>query len=933
MDDARTRDAGIFAEALRLPPAERPDYLDRACGGDAALRQLIEELLRVQERVGDFLETPNAESGFSIAATAEEKSGRVGRYRLLEKIGEGGCGVVYRAEQDEPVRREVALKIIKAGMDTREVIARFEAERQALAMMDHPGIARVIDAGQTDSGRPYFVMELVRGTKITEYCDRHALPTRVRLTLFVQVCQAIQHAHQKGVIHRDIKPSNILVTTSAEGVPHPVVIDFGVAKATVNVRLTDKTLFTAVDMLIGTPTYMSPEQATGSGADVDTRSDIYSLGVLLYELLTGATPFDAGELLQLGIEEVRRAIREHEPPQPSARLGRMTGDTLVGVARRRKAEPQTLVRSVRGDLDWIVMKALEKDRARRYATANGFAEDVRRYLSDETVSARPASVGYRLQKTVSRHKLLFSMVGTIVLLMVVGLVMISTSLAQERRARREADAARQQADADKARAQAEAAKSQQVTQFLEDLLQGVGPSVALGRDTRMLREILDNTVARLDAELGDQPEVVAHLQHRIGRVYLELRALGEAEAMQRAAIAAHRKLGGRYTQEVADALHDLARVLMKQRKPREAKPLLEEAIAIYRDLHGARHIDVAQATALLASSLMLDGNDAGAETLGKEAVAIHRALPDSDVLLLAGSLQGLGVALANQEKFAEAETVQREVLAIRRKLLPANHPGIASAAGNLGWTLSYGDERDLAEAEALTRETLAIRRGLFGDDNLEVANAWSLLSDVLRKGRKLAEAEAASNEAIAIRTRANGEDYVSVLALREVLGSIVAEQGRLAEGEAILRDSLEKRRRVQGAQHQRVGLHLASLGAVLLEQGRHAEAEACYRECVTILRIHMGPANPAVASALAGLASVLHRAGRSAEAEVLLRESVAIDREAFADGDRQRLRSLDELVAVLEAQGNTAGAAELRKELEGSSPASTAESEDAATGP
>src|SRR6266568_3369611 len=338
MNDAQKQDVMIFAEALDLPLSERAAHLDRACAGDENLRQRVEGLLLTHDQAGGFLERPPVEMaiGSRVGASAGEKPGdRIGRYKLLQQIGEGGCGVVYMAEQEAPVRRRVALKIIRPGMDTKSVIARFEAERQALALMNHPNIAKVFDAGATESGRPYFVMELVRGVKITEYCDQHSLTTEDRLKLFVQVCQAVQHAHQRGIIHRDIKPSNILVTQSLEGVAMPMVIDFGVAKATTDQPLTDKTVFTAFEMLIGTPAYMSPEQAARSGVDVDTRTDIYSLGVLLYELLTSSTPFETQELLKAGLDEIRRVIREQEPLRPSTRLSKMAGADLTTIAQQR----------------------------------------------------------------------------------------------------------------------------------------------------------------------------------------------------------------------------------------------------------------------------------------------------------------------------------------------------------------------------------------------------------------------------------------------------------------------------------------------------------------------------------------------------------------------------------------------------------------------
>src|SRR6266852_2443165 len=476
--DQSNREKEIFEQALGITPTEeRLRFLTSACGKDSALLARVQALLRADESGESFLpEQPKA----AVVPITEKPGDRIGRYKLLQQIGEGGCGTVYMAEQTEPVRRRVALKVIKLGMDTKQVIARFEAERQALALMDHPNIAKVLDAGTTDSphpasdhplpsdgrgaggeglryvsaGRPYFVMELVRGIKISEFCDHNNLPTKERLELFMQVCRAIQHAHQKGIIHRDIKPSNILVTLN-DGLAVPKVIDFGIAKATQG-RLTDMTLFTAFEQFIGTPAYMSPEQAVMTSLDIDTRSDIYSLGVLLYELLTSKTPFDSGELLASGLDELRRTIREKEPVRPSTRLSAMLQAELSTTAKQRHTEAPKLIHLLRGDLDWIVMKCLEKDRARRYDTVNGLAADIQRHLNNEPVTARPPTALYRFQKVVRRNKLAFAASTAISGALLLGIVVSTWQAIRATRFRQQAQGEARRAEDQAKRADAEA---------------------------------------------------------------------------------------------------------------------------------------------------------------------------------------------------------------------------------------------------------------------------------------------------------------------------------------------------------------------------------------------------------------------------------------------------------------------------------------------
>jgi serine/threonine protein kinase len=513
MSNQIPREKAVFCQAVEMTDLEqRRQFLDQACGEEKVLREQVERLLALSQGAGDFfkgcgpaLEAAEAERAQVISSVKSEfdveadQGTRIGPYKLLQRLGEGGGGVVYMAEQEQPIRRRVALKIIKLGMDTKNVIARFEAERQALALMDHPHIARVVDAGATETGRPYFVMELVCGVKITDYCDQNRVGMQERLELFIQVCNAVQHAHQKGIIHRDLKPSNIMVTMH-DGVPVPKVIDFGIAKATEQ-RLTDKTLFTSYAQLMGTPAYMSPEQMELSGLNLDTRSDIYSLGVLLYELLTGRTPFDTADLLKAGVDELRRTVREREPLSPSAKLQTLNKEELTKTARRRHIEPPRLLSQLRGDLDWIVLKCLEKDRTRRYAAAIGLAIDVQHYLNEEPVLARPPSQLYRLRKLVRRNRGVFFSGMTAALALLVGIVLILRDAALTRRGAQMQRALRERAEL--AKADADAA-NQRLTRSLfirewddaERLLQQGKVSPALIWFARVVRTHPDDVAAR-----------------------------------------------------------------------------------------------------------------------------------------------------------------------------------------------------------------------------------------------------------------------------------------------------------------------------------------------------------------------------------------------------------------------------------------------------
>jgi serine/threonine protein kinase len=545
------KEEAIFNTAVRLKSdAERDAYLSETCKDNRNLRAAVEELLKHHD-VNSFLDVPPVDSDVTLedSPISESPGTVVGRYKLLERIGEGGMAVVYMAQQDKPISRKVALKIIKLGMDTKQVIARFEVERQALAMMDHPNIAKVLDAGATETGRPYFVMELVTGVSITEYCDKNQLNMRERLALFIQVCNAVQHAHQKGIIHRDIKPSNVMVT-HRDGTPVPKIIDFGIAKA-INQRLTEKTLFTRYAHIIGTPAYMSPEQAELSDLDIDTRSDIYSLGVLLYELLTGTPPFSEEQLRKAGYLEMQRIIREEEPTKPSTMLNTL-GETLTDVAKHRGSTPDLLRKAIRGDLDWIVMKSLEKDRTRRYETANGLAIDIQRHLDSEPVLARDPSAAYRLQKFLHRNRVpAVAVLAIAVVIIVMGVVLSMWN--RDRLQLAEAEGLRHRSILSQAREHVAKADYAAALESVKSILRSkhVGPEAQLlyagilveGRQA-------DEAVTMLQKLLDDRPEIAGAAHALLARIYWE-GELGGAERLTKAN--EHRQTAQELLPETAEA--------------------------------------------------------------------------------------------------------------------------------------------------------------------------------------------------------------------------------------------------------------------------------------------------------------------------------------------------------------------------------------------
>jgi serine/threonine protein kinase/tetratricopeptide (TPR) repeat protein len=640
------------------------------------------------------------------------------KFKLIEELGRGGMGVVYLAEQIAPVKRKVAIKIIKLGMDTKQVMSRFEVERQALAIMDHPSIAKVYDAGATETGRPYFVMEYVKGVPITEYCDTHRLNNRERLELFQEVCNGIQHAHQKGVIHRDIKSSNILVTVH-DNKPVPKIIDFGVAKATAQ-RLTERTLFTEMGQLIGTPEYMSPEQAEMTGLDIDTRTDIYSLGVLLYELLVGALPFDSDSLRAAGLSEIQRIIRETDPPKASTRLSSL-GDSQISIAQHRRTDPSALRKQLKGDLDWIIIKAMEKDRIRRYETVNGLAADITRHLKNEPVLARPPSTSYKLQKMISRHKIGFGFTVALAVLIVgfaIAMTIASSRIATERD-----------------RAEEEAAKAVAINAFLQDTLGSANPVEGSDRDITVL-EALETATNKIEEAFSNQPEVETEVRHTIGVTYLRLGHYDAAEDMLHSALSVARKAYPSDHPELASPLTSLAVLLHEKGKFDEAESLYREAIEIRQKHFGREDPEYASILSNVGILLQDKGDYEAAEPIFREILDIDRKLLGDDDLNVAIDLNNLGNLLIDMGDYEASEPYLRDAVSILQK---HDHPWVSIAMSNLGELMNRRGE--YGAAEPIFHEALSIGLEHLGDKSQDVAKIRSKYGECLLKLRKYEEAE------------------------------------------------------------------------------------------------------------------------------------------------------------------------------------------------
>ncbi|MFB3431295.1 MAG: tetratricopeptide repeat protein [Phycisphaerales bacterium] len=923
------------------------------------------------ETLGPDGSSPRDADATLSPASSESAGDQIGHYRLLEPLGEGGFGTVWAAEQREPIKRRVALKIIKLGMDTRQVIARFEAERQALAMMDHPNIAKVFDAGATGTGRPYFVMELVKGVPIVEYCDREKLDTEARLDLFVKTCNAIQHAHQKGIIHRDIKPSNVLVTLH-DGRPVPKVIDFGIAKAT-NQELTDKTIYTQHRQMIGTPAYMSPEQAEMSGLDIDTRSDIYSLGVLLYEMLTGTTPFSNEELNSAGLEGMMRMIRDVEPHKPSTRLSSL-GDAATQAAERRKADVQKLGLLLRGDLDWIVMKCLEKDRTRRYDTASGLAADIDRHLNDEPVSASPPSTGYRLRKFVKRNKGQVAAGGLVAALLVLGIIgtswgmawaidekeradeqarLATAAAASERIAKQEAEQNAQRAieqaeraEAAEAEATSRAEELQLVADFQAEQLGAIEPQVMGANLRRSLidaaaegeREAVDEalasinftniamttleenifepTIEAIDTQFEDQPLVRAQLLHAVASTLADLGLLDLATSPLERAVAIRRSVLGFEHSETLQSLNSFAVLLGNQGKFDEAEPLLRENLEISRRVLGDDHPETLATVGSLGVLLLEQDKLEEAEPYLREQLDRSRRLWGNDDLETLESLHGLGVLLFYQGRYDEAEPFIRESLETSRRLLGDEHSTTLSRMGDLGWL--YMTQGRFETAESLFRESIETTRRVLGDEHPDTLQSIGNLGSLFLLQDEPDAADPLVREVLETRRRVLGNRHPDTLISMMEMGSLRRSQGNFREAESYFREVLAMRRQVLGDEHRDTLSAIRSLGALLRSQGRLEEAEPLLREAVrTARRVH-GDAHPITLTFVNSLGVLLSAQGRPDEAEPYYREILERMREDLGDEHPATVTTVRNLAIALDAQGKYAEAEPLLREaLEG----------------
>jgi len=861
-------------------------------------------LLAEHDQAGGFLSNPaHTELTAHIPGTLNPGEILDDKFKIVRLIAEGGMGQVWLAEQTVPLRRQVVVKLIKAGMYDDGLIQRFRAERQSLAIMDHPCIAKVFDAGATQIGQPYFVMEYVPGLPITKYCDEKKLSIRARLELFVKVCEGVQHAHQKAIIHRDLKPPNILIV-EVDGQPTPRIIDFGIAKATSPFAGAE---FTQTGGIVGTPGYMSPEQTDPRIADVDTRTDVYSLGAILYVLLAGSLPIDPKQWRQKPLDEILRHLREDDPPRPSIKVS--TGrEEATATAEARGMDVKRLMGVLRGDLDCITMKALERDRARRYDTPSELAADIRRYLNNEAVLARPASTIYRIRKYVGRHRVGVAVAAGVVLLLVGSGVVQAVQL---RRTARERDRANRERD-----------RATHVTDFMTGMFKVADPSEARG-NTITAREILDKASTDIETGLTKDPELQAQMMNIMGNVYYNLglyprgqllqqqsmeireRVLGprhpdtldsmnslavvlddeghypEAEKLDRETLEIRNRVLGPEHPDTLGSKNNLANVLDDEGHYPEAEKLYRETLDTRRRVLGPEHRDTLVSTDSLASLLFHEGRSAEAEKLYRETLETQRRVFGPNHPDTLRSMHNLANLLYNGGHLAEAENIDRETLDIQRRVLGPEHPHTLSSANDLANVLNY--EGHNAEAERLYRETLATQRRVLGLESRDTLDSMRNLATVLAQEGHYPEAEKLDRETLEIRNRVLGPEHPDTLVTKESLAWVLSEERHYAGAEKLYRETLDIQRRVLGPEHRDTLYSMSTLADVLNHEGHYAEAEKLLRETVDVQRRVLGPEDPETASSTYNLGCLAALQGRRVEALLLLREAVDHGLRAFID--------------------------------------------------